>query len=95
MRDNFRERMRVRERPHYGGNYRKRAKEVRDAAEVCWVCNEPARPNDPFQADHVVPRDTDPETLLLPVHRSCNIYRSAKLIQLKRNREKSKRLFGE
>ena len=86
--------MRVRERPHYRGNYKARAKKVRDAAEICWVCNEPARPNDPFQADHVVPRDTNPETLLLPIHRSCNIYRSAKLIELKRKREQSEKLFG-
>lgn len=94
-RDTLRERLRVRERPHYEGNYRKRAKAVRDAAEVCWICNEPARPNDPFQADHVVPRDTDPETLLLPVHRSCNVYRSAKMMQAQRKRQAFRRYMGE
>ncbi len=94
MRDTLRERMRVRDRPHYEGGYRKRAKQVRDAAEVCWICNEPARPNDPWQADHVVPRDVDPETLLLPVHRSCNIYRAAKLHQMKRKRKLNENLFG-
>jgi hypothetical protein len=94
-RNTLRERMRVRERPHYEGGYRKRAKQVRDAAEVCWICNEPARPNDPWQADHVIPRDTDPETLLLPVHRSCNIYRSAKLIQMRKKAELNRRYMGE
>jgi hypothetical protein len=94
-RNTLRERMRVRERPHYEGNYRKRAAAVRASAEVCWICNEPARPNDPWQADHVVPRDVDPETLLLPVHRSCNIYRSAKLIQMRKKAELNRRYMGE
>ena len=94
-RNTLRERMRVRERPHYEGNYRKRAAAVRASAEVCWICNEPARPNDPWQADHVIPRDTDPETLLLPVHRSCNIYRSAKLIQMRKKAELNRRYMGE
>jgi hypothetical protein len=94
-RNTLRERMRVRERPHYEGGYRKRAAAVRASAEVCWICNEPARPNDPWQADHVIPRDTDPETLLLPVHRSCNIYRSAKLIQMRKKAELNRRYMGE
>ena len=94
-RETLLEGLRVRERPHYEGNYRKRAAAVRAAAEVCWICNEPARPNDPWQADHVVPRDTDPETLLLPVHRSCNIYRSAKMMQAQRKRAAFGRLMGE
>jgi hypothetical protein len=58
-------------RQHYGGDYRKRAKAVRDAATHCWLCGEPARLNDPWQADHVVAGEID--SPLLPAHRSCNI----------------------
>ena len=58
-------------RQHYGGDYRKRAKAVRDAATHCWLCGETARSNDPWQADHVVAGAID--SPLLPAHRSCNI----------------------
>lgn len=61
-------------RPHYGGDYRKRAKDVRDNAVACWVCGDGWRPDDPWQADHV--RQGDPLSPLAPAHRSCNIARS-------------------
>ena len=64
----------ARNREHYAGDYAKRAKAVRDAATICWLCNEPAKPNDPWQADHYIP--ADPASPLLPAHRSCNIKRS-------------------
>lgn len=64
---------RNRNRPHYGGNYAARAKVVRDTAVACWICGEPARDDDPFQADHVIPRNVD--SPLLAAHRSCNIRR--------------------
>ena len=60
-------------RQHYSGDYRKRAKAVREAATHCWICGETARPNDPWQADHVVAGEID--SPLLPAHRSCNIKR--------------------
>lgn len=62
-------------RPHYGGDYARRAKAVRDTATACWICGEGARAGDPWQADHVVPRD--PASPLAPAHRSCNIRRAS------------------
>ena len=66
------ERVRSRERGprHYTGDYRKRAKEVRENAEACWLCGEGARSDDPWTADHLVPGE--PTSPLLPAHRSCN-----------------------
>lgn len=58
------------DRSHYSGDYRKRAKQVRDSAEICWICNEGYRPNDPWTADHYYAGD--PNSPLLPAHRSCN-----------------------
>lgn len=57
-------------RLHYSGDYRKRAKQVRDNAEVCWLCGNGYRFNDPWTADHVIA--SDPNSPLLPAHRSCN-----------------------
>ena len=57
-------------RPHYNAEYRKRAKVVRDTAVTCWICKEPAKPNDPWTADHIMPSDIN--SPLLPAHRSCN-----------------------
>lgn len=60
-------------RAHYAGDYRKRAAQVRATATHCWICGQTARPNDPWQADHLNPGD--PNSPLLPAHRSCNAAR--------------------
>lgn len=60
-------------RPHYGADYARRAREVRENAAVCWLCGDGWRPDDPWQADHLNPGDPDSE--LLPAHRSCNARR--------------------
>jgi hypothetical protein len=65
------------ERPHYKGDYKKRAKFVRDTAVACWICGEGYKHNDPWTADHVVP--SDPSSLLLPAHRSCNSRRGNRI----------------
>lgn len=65
---------RIRNREHYSGDYAKRAKAVRETAVMCWICLDGARPDDPWQADHV--EQGNPESLLLPAHRSCNIKRA-------------------
>jgi 5-methylcytosine-specific restriction endonuclease McrA len=70
-----RESARNHSRPHYQGAYRKRAAEVRQAAQrdpsaTCWLCGETVRHDDPWTADHVVP--SDPSSALMPAHRSCN-----------------------
>ncbi len=57
-------------RPHYEGDYRRRAREVRNNATHCWICGEGQRDNDPWTADHVIPGD--PGSPLLAAHRSCN-----------------------
>jgi len=58
----------------YKGNYRSRAREVRESAVTCWICGGPAVEKDPWQADHVIP--DDPDSPLAPAHRSCNIKRA-------------------
>ena len=65
---------RNRDRRHYMGDYARRAKLVRDTAEVCWICGDGARLDDPWQADHVIAGD--PDSILAAAHRSCNIRRS-------------------
>jgi hypothetical protein len=60
----------------YDTNYRKKAKIIRDTAIYCHLCKEPARPNDPFTADHIVAGDK--ESPLAPAHRSCNSSRGNK-----------------
>ena len=58
------------QRIHYKGDYRKRAKAVRDSATHCWICGEPFTLNDPPTADHLEPGN--PDSILLPAHLSCN-----------------------
>ena len=57
-------------REHYKGNYRERAKHIRESAVACWICGQGKRPNDPWTADHLIP--TDPNSPLAAAHRSCN-----------------------
>lgn len=68
-------------RTHYQGDYRTRAAALRRAATmdpttVCWLCGEPARPDDPWTADHVTAGD--PSSELRPAHRSCNSARGSR-----------------
>jgi hypothetical protein len=57
-------------RKHYSGSYQRRAKQVRDNAVICWICNKGFTTDDPPTADHYYP--SDPTSPLLPAHRSCN-----------------------
>jgi hypothetical protein len=66
--------LRAHKRTHYSGNYKARAKKVRDYATICWLCKQGEKPNDPWQADHVI--EGNPLSPLLPAHRSCNIKKS-------------------
>lgn len=65
---------RIGKRQHYGGDYAKRAKAVRDAAVECWWCHEGFTRANPVQADHLIPGD--PASPLVPACRRCNIARS-------------------
>lgn len=60
----------------YSGDYKKRAKEVRLNAVVCHLCGEGARWGDMWEADHLYPGE--PDSPLLPAHRSCNQRRGNK-----------------
>lgn len=57
----------------YSGDYRRRAKAVRESAQYCWLCGGGPKDDDPFQADHVIPGN--PDSPLAPAHRSCNAAR--------------------
>ena len=63
-------------RPHYQGDYWKRAKEVRENAAVCHICKDGPRYGDPWTADHLIAGD--PNSPLAPAHRSCNSRRGNK-----------------
>ena len=68
--------MRKKATGQYSGDYRRRAAQIRDNAQYCWICGHGPRLDDPFQADHLIP--ADPESPLLPAHRSCNAARGNK-----------------
>lgn len=57
-------------RKHYAGDYKRRAKVVRDNAITCWICHKGFTVLDPPTADHYFPGN--PNSPLLPAHRSCN-----------------------
>jgi hypothetical protein len=63
----------------YSGDYKARARMVRENAYVCHLCNEGPRLNDPWQADHINPGD--PYSPLAAAHRSCNARRGNKPIK--------------
>jgi hypothetical protein len=67
---------RKKETGQYLGDYKARAKAVRDSAIICHLCGEGARRNDPWQADHLIP--ADPNSPLAPAHASCNRQRGNK-----------------
>lgn len=73
-------------RPGYGGQYRKQAAVIRATALRCWLCGEGPRPDDPWQADHVIPiAEGGAAGPLAPAHRSCNVSRAnRKRVRLKR-----------
>lgn len=60
-------------RKHYTGDYKRKAKAVREAPGPCWLCGEGDRPDDPWQADHVIAGRK--ESPLAKAHRSCNASR--------------------
>lgn len=63
----------------YSGDYKARAKQVRDTAILCHICKEGFRSDDPWQADHLIPGN--PNSPLAPAHRSCNAKRGNKPLE--------------
>jgi hypothetical protein len=61
---------------YYGPDYRRRAKQIRDNATICWICKGGWVPSDPWTADHLEPGN--PNSQLAPAHRSCNSKRGNK-----------------
>ena len=68
--------------PKRTGSYGRNAAKVRAAATVCALCGEGPRANDPWVADHIVPRiagGTDDLSNLLPGHRWCNARKGSQM----------------
>lgn len=63
-------------REHYSGDYQRRAKAVRENAVACYWCGEGFTLRNPVQADHL--DAGNPDSLLVPACRKCNIGRSNK-----------------
>ncbi len=58
----------------YGPGWKQRAALVRATATLCHICGQPARPNDPWQADHIIPvQHGGTNGPVAAAHRSCNI----------------------
>ena len=70
------EEKRIKKKLLYNSDYRRRAREVRANATHCHLCGQGYRPNDPWEADHLIP--SDPNSPLAPAHRSCNQRRGNK-----------------
>lgn len=66
----------------YSGDYKRLAKIIRQTAQLCHICGEGTRYNDPWEADHLNP-STPVTTLadLAPAHRSCNQQRGNKPLE--------------
>ena len=71
----------TRNRSYDRGDYRRRAALVRAGASRCYLCGEGSKPDDPWQADHLIPiqKNGGGEGPLLAAHRSCNISRANKI----------------
>lgn len=62
-------------RPQYKNGWSSKAKKARAKQDWCNECGGYETPDDPFQADHIIPvakGGTDAEDNLAPAHRSCN-----------------------
>ena len=68
----------------YSGDYKRRAREVRQNAVQCWICGGPARESDPWTADHIYPGQYD--SPLAAAHKSCNSARGNKPFEWGRNK---------
>lgn len=64
------------QRTLYKGDYKARAKAVRESATHCWLCGEPFTDRTQIQADHV--EAGNPDSVLLPAHAACNARRGDK-----------------
>jgi 5-methylcytosine-specific restriction endonuclease McrA len=73
-----------RRKPARTRRYFDAARTIRDNATTCALCGKGARDNDPWVADHIVPRaegGSDHISNLQPAHPSCNGRRSQAMQQ--------------
>ena len=73
----------------YGAEWRRISAEVIAATTACHWCGGPALPDDPFTADHLVPKargGTNARSNLVGAHRSCNSKRGGQLRRKQRSR---------
>jgi 5-methylcytosine-specific restriction endonuclease McrA len=69
--------------PKRTGSYTRAAAQLRAAATTCHICGEGPRANDPWVADHLLPRmfgGSDDISNLAAAHQSCNGRRGARLL---------------
>jgi hypothetical protein len=68
-------------RPQYGSGWAKLSRGLRLGATTCWVCGKGPDPQDPWQADHIIPAEKTGGGggPVAAAHRSCNISRANKL----------------
>lgn len=78
QREDVRKAARKRATGQYSGDYKKRARLIRDSAIICHICKLGFIPKDPWQADHLIPGN--PDSPLAAAHRSCNAKRGNKPI---------------
>jgi 5-methylcytosine-specific restriction endonuclease McrA len=80
-----------------GAEHQRLAKQVLSEEKACWLCGEPAHPDDRLEVDHVVPRTKGGATVrsnLRAAHASCNRGRGGRSIEGD-GRLTRKPVFGE
>jgi 5-methylcytosine-specific restriction endonuclease McrA len=58
-----------------GAEHRRARRQVLSEEQICWLCGEPGRPDDPLSADHVIARaagGADHRSNFRAAHLSCN-----------------------
>ena len=71
-----------------GAEHQRLAKQVLSEEKACWICGHLARPNDPLEVDHVVPRSKGGATVrsnLRAAHASCNRGRGQGVVESDRS----------
>lgn len=66
-----------------GAAYQRERRRVVTPDAVCYLCGQPARPDDPMTGDHVIPRARDGGIAgnIRPAHRSCNLAKGKRMVR--------------
>jgi 5-methylcytosine-specific restriction protein A len=68
-----------------GSNHQRIRRQVLAEENLCWICGQPARPDDPLTADHVLSRAAggrNTRSNYRAAHYSCNSSRGARSVSL-------------